>query len=63
MIAVIKNIELYAIYAVRSLDLAKTGGVGIIKERIANCFSHAGFKTKEEYEKESNTVIAQNFKV
>ena len=51
MIATIENKELFVADILRVLHLAKAAWVEVTKETMANCFRHAGFKTKEEYKK------------
>ena len=58
MIAAIENKESYVINVLRALYPAKAAWGEVTKETIANCFHHAGFKIKEEYEKELDTAKA-----
>ena len=53
MIAPIQNKELNATFVPRALHLPKAAWKKFTKLTIANYFCYAGFKTKEEYEKET----------
>lgn len=59
MIAAMENENLYEIDVLGAMHLAKSAWNDVSKETIANCFRHAGFKTKEEFQKESKVTSAE----
>lgn len=59
MIAAMENEKLYEIDVLGAMHLAKSAWSDVSKETIANCFRHAGFKTKEEFQKELKVASAE----
>ncbi|XP_054717282.1 tigger transposable element-derived protein 4-like [Uloborus diversus] len=59
MIAAMENKKTYDIDILGAMHLAKSAWNDVPQNTIAHCFRHAGFKTKEEFQKELGNQSAE----